>query len=244
MARISRKELKKDEFVSEVSKTYEYLQEQRDRLLRAGVAIGVVVVIAIGSYLLVQRRRSRANEELSHAMRVFYAPVGAESQITEPDMKFADEKARYTQAEKEFSAVADKYSWQNPGRLARYYLGITKHHLGKTEEAIRDLSAVSEGTDAKVAALARFALAGIYAETGNMVEAEKLYRELARQPSETVPKETALLALAEKWSRRKPAEAEKVYQEILKQADKDSPARKAAEERLAELKQPAESGSR
>lgn len=240
MARISRKELKKDELVTEVSKTYEYLQQQRARLLRVGVASALVLLVALGSYLFLQHRRSRANEELAHAIRVFYVPTTAETQIAEPDMKFADEKARYTQAEKEFAAVAGKYSWFSAGRLARYYLGITKHHLGKTEEAVRELRAVGENKDPKVAALARFALAGVYADTGKMAEAEKLYRELANQPSETVPKETALLALAERLSVPKPAEAEKVYQEILKQADKDSSARRVAEERLAQLKQPAE----
>ena len=96
-------------------------------------------------------------------------------------MKFSDEEARYRQAEKEFAAIAQKYAWLaklrfgGQPRLARYYLGLTKQHLGQTEEAMRELRTLAEQEqDQQLAPLVRFALAGIYAQNGKPDEAEKL----------------------------------------------------------------------
>ena len=242
MARISRKELKKDKFVTEVSRTYQFLQQHRTALLWLIITVVLVVVLGVGSYLFVQNRKARANEELAHAIRVFYAPTTLENQPTEPDMKFSDEEARYRQADKEFAAIAQKYSWLaklrfgGQPRLARYYLGLTKQHLGQTKEAMHQLRTLAEQErDQRVAPLARFALAGIYAQNGKPEEAEKLYRELADRPGELVSREMALLTLAEHLSEQKPDEAEKIYQQIKEQAP-DSTAAEVADQRLTELK--------
>lgn len=234
MAHITRKELKKDEFASEVAKTYEFVQQQRARLLRIGIAAGVVILTALGAYFFIQSRQSRSSEELAHAIRVFHTPLVGEGPVDE-DMKFTDPKQRYEQAEKEFAAVADRYSWLRNGRLARYYLGLSRKHLGKGAEAMRDLRDVAGKGDEPLASLARFALAEILADSGQLAEAEKLYRELAERPTETVPKEVALLGLADRLSESKPAEAQKIYEEIKKQAPNKA-AGELADMRLAELK--------
>ena len=193
MARISRKELKKDQFVTEVSRTYQFLQQHRTALILLLIAVVLVMVLGLGGYFYVQNRKARANEELAHAIRVFYAPTSSENPQTEPDMKFSDEEARYRQAEKEFAAIAQKYGWLaklrfgDQPRMARYYLGLTKQHLGQTEEAMRELRTLAEQEqDQQLAPLARFALAGIYVQNGKPDEAEKLYRELADRPGELI----------------------------------------------------------
>ena len=235
MARISRRELKKDEFASEVSKTYEFVQQRRETLLRYGLAAAVLSVVGLGIFFFVQYRKSRAGEELAHAMRAFYGPTKLEGSVFEEGMAFANDKEKYTQAEKEFAAVADKYSWLQQGKLALYYLGLTKNQLGKVEEAIRELRAVEQKPDPHLSGLARFALAEIYAQTGRLAEAEKLYRELAAQPGDAISREAALLALADQVRASKPAEAEKIYQELKKQGA-NKPAGEIADRRLAELK--------
>ena len=242
MARISRKELKKDQFVTEVSRTYQFLQQHRTALILLLTAVVLVMVLGLGGYFYVQNRKARANEELAHAIRVFYAPTTSENQPAEPDMKFSDEEARYRQAEKEFAAIAQKYGWLaklhfgGQPRIARYYLGLTKQHLGQTEEAMRELRTLAEqDEDQQLAPLARFALAGIYAQNGKSDEAEKLYRELADRPGELVSRETALLTLAGHLSEQKPDEAEKIYQQIQKETP-DGTAADAAYERLSELR--------
>ncbi len=242
MARISRKELKKDQFVTEFSRTYQFLQQHRTALILLLIAVVLVMVLGLGGYFYVQNRKAQANEELAHAIRVFYAPTTSENPQAEPDMKFSDEEARYRQAEKEFAAIAQKYGWLaklrfgGQPRIARYYLGLTKQHLGQTEEAMRELRTLAEqDEDRQLAPLARFALAGIYAQNGKSDEAEKLYRELADRPGDLVSRETALLTLAEHLSEQKPDEAEKIYQQIQKETP-DGTAADAAYERLSELR--------
>lgn len=242
MARISRKELKKDQFVTEVSRTYQFLQQHRTALILLLIAVVLVMVLGLGGYFYVQNRKARANEELAHAIRVFYAPTSSENPQTEPDMKFSDEEARYRQAEKEFAAIAQKYGWLaklrfgDQPRMARYYLGLTKQHLGQTEEAMRELRTLAEQEqDQQLAPLARFALAGIYVQNGKPDEAEKLYRELADRPGELISREMALLTLAEHLSEQKPEEAEKIYQQIQKETP-DGAAADAANKRLSSLR--------
>ncbi len=215
MAGISRKELKRDEFASEVSKTYEFVQQQRDRLIRVGIVVAVVAVAAIGLYLFAQFRQRRASEELAHAIRVFYAPVNMVA--SEPGMEFKDDRTKYAQAEKEFSTIASKYSWQSTGKMARYFLGVTHRQLGKTDEAVRELRQVADSGDRNIASLAKFALAETLAQAGKLSEAEKLYRELAERPSDAVSREQALLALADQLSGSRPDDARKIYEELQKQ---------------------------
>ena len=242
MARISRKELKKDQFVTEVSRTYQFLQQHRTALILLLTAVVLVMVLGLGGYFYVQNRKARANQELAHAIRVFYAPTTSENQPAEPDMKFSDEEARYRQAEKEFAAIAQKYGWLaklhfgGQPRIARYYLGLTKQHLGQTEEAMRELRTLAEqDEDQQLAPLARFALAGIYAPKRQIRRGRETLRELADRPGELVSRETALLTLAGHLSEQKPDEAEKIYQQIQKETP-DGTAADAAYERLSELR--------
>ena len=227
MPRISRKELKKDEFATEVSKTYEFVQRQRKTLTHLGIVAAAVALVAASGYFLAQRRSAAANDQLVEALKVYYPLSG--------DITYADDKARYTVAQKRFAAVADKYSWLKPGLVARYYEGLSARNAGSTDEAIRLLQLVAHKRDEDYSSLARFALAAIYAQAGRTAEAETLYRELSQKPTDTVPGETASLALADLLSATKPAEAEKIYLELKKQAPK-SAAAEQAEKRLAELK--------
>jgi lipopolysaccharide biosynthesis regulator YciM len=227
LPRISRKELKKDEFATEVSKTYEFLQQQRKRLTRLGIVAAAVALVAASGYFLAQRRSASANDQLAEALKVYYPLSG--------DITYADDKARYSEAQRRFAIVADKYSWVKPGLIARYYEGLSARNAGKTDEAIRLLQVVARSRDQHYSSLAQFTLAGVYAQAGRTGEAENLYRQLSRKPTDTVPGETASLALADLLSATKPAEAEKIYLELKKQAPK-SVAAEQAEKRLAELK--------
>lgn len=236
MPGISRKELKRDEFASEVSKTYEFLQHQRERLIRVGIVVVVAVVAVLAVYLFSQFRQRRASEELAHAIRVFYAPVNMVS--TEPGMEFKDEQAKLVQAEKEFSGIASKYSWQNAGKVAKYFLGVTHRQMGKTDQALRELREVADSGDRNIAALSKFALAETLAQSGKLAEAEKLYRELADRQSDTVSREQALLALADHLAGPRPADAQKIYEELQKQQKQgqQSTIGSIAGQRLAELR--------
>lgn len=235
MSRISRRELKKDEFASEVTRTWEVVQQRREMLIRYGVAVVVLAILIFGGYYGYQYRRDKASEELGHAFRVYYAQVPAPMNETEPDLKFADAKAKYTEADREFAAIADRYSLMHAGVVAKYYQGLSDEQLGKSGDAERILKEVVDKNDAQISPLAKYALAGMYANSGKTDQAEKLYRDLADHSTESVPKDTALLALADVLAPKNPAEAQKILVS-LKQQNPNGSAASIVDQRLAELK--------
>ena len=236
MARITRKELKKDEFAQEVSKTYEFIQVHKDQLALLALVVAAVLLAALGGYLLLEKRLANANDALSRALRTYHAPV-REGAVATPDEEksFATSKDKYSEALKEFRAIAEKYSRLKPGRISRYYVGLCQANLGNLAEAQREWNAVIQDSDADLAALSRLALADAQARAGKAAEAEKLYRSLADHPTSSVPKATAQLALAELLRASKPSEAEKIYREIEKQ-NPESTAAVQARQGLEQLK--------
>ncbi len=238
MARISRKELKKDEFAQEVSKTYEFVQTHKDRLALAAMLVAIGLLAGLGGYLLVERRIANANDALGRALRTYHATV-LEGTITTPEgeKSFGTAKEKYAEALKEFRAIADHYSRLKPGQIARYYAGLCLANLGNLAEAEKEWGVVMQ-RDPEVAALARLALANAQARAGKKEEAEKLFRYLLDHPSRTVPKVEAQLGLADLLRASKPAEAEKLYREVEKQ-NPESSAAFLARQGLEQLKAPA-----
>jgi len=235
VARISRKELKTDEFAQEVSKTYEFVQTHRDQLALAAVLVAVGLLAGLGGYLLVERRIANANDALGRALRTYHAPVLEGSVVSPEEQKsFTTAKEKYTEALKEFRAIADQYSRLKPGRIARYYAGLCLANLGNLADAEKEWGLVL-GRDPEVAALARLALANAQARAGKKAEAEKLLRYLLEHPSRTVPRVEAQLGLADLLRTSNPAEAEKLYREVEKQ-NPDSSASFLARQGLEQLK--------
>lgn len=230
LPRITRKELKKDEFAAEVSKTYQFFQEQRAFLTRYGPVAAVAVVLVVGGYWLYQNRKQHAREDLSHAVRLLFA------EQPEPGMNFTDAKSRDAAAEKELSGIAQKYSRLEEGRVALYYRAVAEDRLGQTDAAVRDLRQIIGTNDPQIAPLGKYALAGIHAKNGKPEEAEKLYRELIAHPADSVPKATAELALADLLSSRQPAEARKILEGLSKATQEDPAAAQVAQRRLAAMK--------
>ena len=65
--------------------------------------------------------------------------------------------------------------------------------------------------------MAKFALAGELAKSGKTPEAAKLYQELADHPTITVPKASALLALADAYRESQPAKSRQIYEQVEKE---------------------------
>ena len=86
--------------------------------------------------------------------------------------------------------------------------------MGKLAEAEQDLGFIAKGGNQDLAGLAKVVLASIYEQTGREEEAEKLLEEMGNNPTSTVPKVTAQLALAELYQKTRPEEAVELYQQI------------------------------
>ena len=239
MARISRKELKKDEFVQEVSHTVAYFQQHRNQTTVVSVALGALLVLTVGGYFLWDKRNADASDSLSRAMRTLHAPVllpGVPPPPGSNEKVFTSEKEKYSAALKEYQAIADSYSLLRQGAVARYYVGLCQLGLGNSAEGEKELGALAAGRDEQVGSLARFALASSQAAAGKTDEAEKNFRYLAEHPTSEVARSSALMSLAAVLRATKPAEAEKIYREL--EVQRVSPQLSdMAKRQLAELRQ-------
>lgn len=220
MARISRKELKKDEFVQEVSHTVEYVAAHRQPIVMWSAVVGAFLVVVLGAYLLWNKRSGDASDSLSRAQRTFHAtvlPPGVPPPQGSNEKVYTSDKEKYTTALNEFQAIAGKYSMLKQADVARYYVGLCQLQLGNVAEGQKELTALAEGKNQQVGSLARFALASALVTQGKMDEAEKHYRYLIEHPTAEVPKTASQMTLATHLRSVKPKEAEKIYRELEQQ---------------------------
>src|ERR1019366_7621892 len=111
---------------------------------------------------------------------------------TEPGVgSFPTAQAKYKMALGQFQAIVDKYKMiprPQAVAVARYQAGVCQALLEDHAAAVQTLQEASNARDHEFAWVAKFVLAGELAKTGRVVEAAKLYQELANHPTMSVPK--------------------------------------------------------
>ncbi len=227
MAHISRKELKKDEIRETLAHGAEAVISHQ-RLAAIVVTLAVAVGVAVVGWRVYSERQTvKASAALDDAMKVYEARIRAPGEPTEPtEITYMDDRNKYEDAAKKFLSVAQGYSHTRPGQTARYYAALCLEHLGRNDEAQKQLHELESGGGDELGSLARLQLAEIYEKTGKGDDAVKLYRQLADKPTVLVPKPVALLALADYLSKSNPQEAMKLYDQVKK----DFPDTAAADE--------------
>jgi tetratricopeptide (TPR) repeat protein len=183
------------------------------------------------------RQTEQANTELSAAMRTLDAQIIPADSSANPEagQTFTSIADRAKAAQKQFKAVADKYSTVSPGRLARYMSGIALIQAGDKAGAEKELKEAANFSDKDVAALAKMALASLYRGTNRPAEAIAIYKDLSEHPTVTVPKAQAQLELAEMYETTDPQQATLIYQQLQKE-DPRSPASQMAAQKLSKSK--------
>jgi tetratricopeptide (TPR) repeat protein len=186
MSRISRKELKRDEFV-EATKEAEHWLEQNWPLvakIAAGVAVAGIIV-AIG-FWVVKSNRAKATVLLEEGL----------SRYEEAQTASFGDPALLESALTSFDASAKK-GGGSVGVVATYYRGVTLHRLGRSEEAIPALSEVvdSEAASPTLRGSANAILAEVYQATGESERAIELLEGLIEADPPTYPVDQALLEL-------------------------------------------------
>ena len=233
---ISRKELKQDKIAETFVHGVEAVESHLKLAWMIGGAALVIVLAFFGWQFYSERQTVKATAALEEAMKTFNARIRAAGEPEEPgEITYVEDKFKYMDAAKKFADVAGKYSLTRPGQVARYYAGLSYVQVGNYAEAKKWLGEVESGRDAEMAALARFQLAKVSAKTGADAEAVKLYQALIAKPTIMVPKQVSMMALADYYSKKNPAEAVKLYTQI-KTEFPDTGASEQAEDRLAELK--------
>ena len=225
MARLSRRELKTDEFADRLAVVTEFFSRRRKQVLLGGGSALLAVLVVLVVFLFVRSRQTAASEAFGKALVTFHAPVLASPPATVAIQTFRTADEKFTEAVRQFTEVSEQFGSYSVGKWARYYTALSQRELGQYAVAEQGLLAVAGDSDPNLAAVAKMALAGLYQKTSRTADAEKLYRELESSPTVMVPKPTVQIALAEMYQRTNPSQATAIYQQI----EKDYPGTAAAD---------------
>lgn len=217
MARLRRRELKEDEFISGFEETLEFFEEQRETL----VALVLVAVLGAGAlggwWWYTEKQEARASLALGQALEIYAAPIRlnpGEASAAQLGPSFSSEKEKYEAAQKEFTRLRQEFSRTSVAVVAKHYEALALWELGQKDEAIRRLEEVSRGAQRERAAVAGLHLASMYQALGRPEDARRLYQRLADEPTASVPRPVALLALADSYATTDPARARQLYEEL------------------------------
>lgn len=75
MDRQTRHDLKSDRFVQEVAHTVSLFEQHRTTIIRAGIALALVIVAGVGFYYFNESRRATRQADLAKAMKTYNALV-------------------------------------------------------------------------------------------------------------------------------------------------------------------------
>ena len=209
MSRITRKELKTDQFALEVEHSITFFEHHKGEIVKYGGIVIAVAALIVG-YTIYSRHESGIREQaLASAIRIQEAPIG---QSGNGGLAYATQEEKDREATKAFADLQSKYSGSAEGEVAEYYLGAIKADQGKLAEAEKLFQQVAEKGDANYSALARFSLAQIQFADGRGALGEKALRDLIANPTVFVSADQASIALARYLGPTKPAESRKLLE--------------------------------
>jgi tetratricopeptide (TPR) repeat protein len=238
--RQTRHQLKQDEFKDTLVQFEDFLKQHYKQILNIAIVVIIVVGLVGGVKYYTGRQEAAANADLGEALSTFRAYVGQATpgEAQSPGPTYATAQDKYKKALQQFDAIIDKYKMPPQPKavaIARYQAGVCQSLLGDDSGAIQTLTEASRDSDAEVAAMAKFALAGELARTGKTPQAAKLYQELADHPTLSVPRTSALLAMADAFRDSQPAQAREIYERVEKEFPGNSPVSQAIRQDLATL---------
>lgn len=232
----TRHALKQDKFVTATQSGLDWLESNRSGVLRWTITMVVAVGALIGGFYVWHQRSVAADQLLSQAMDIYATPLATPGEPTPPGQKtYATAADRAAAAYPLFEQAANKYNWLSSGKTARYFAGITSVDLGKTAQAEAELKQAADAGSSNIAALAKLALANLYAQNGQTSQAATLFQDLIAHPTTSVPKGAAQLQLAQMYENTDPSEAKRLYAQIEDQ-DKGTDAAQIAQQKLQKLK--------
>ena len=226
MAKITKKDMKQDEFIEGVFDFGEWLEVHWKRVA-IGTAVAVAVVVLFVAWNAMRERSSQeANRLLASGIDAFSPAAGADGQTPAP---------RYTEALALFEQAATSGGSQSIGDVARLFRARTLIALSRSSEAVPVLEGLVTGRDKGLAAEARVLLAEASEAAGNPERAAKLLEELASPTKGAAyPQDAALLLLGGLRERQgKTEDAKRVYADLLARYPQ-SPFATDAKQRIAD----------
>ena len=234
MQSYTRHQLKEDRFQEVTREAIAQAQAHRQQLTLLGVVV-LVVVIGAGAYGYWRSQQDdQASAAMGQAMNTYAAPIRPQGAPADPtQLSFTSIAERDQQAEKQFQAVADKYSHTDTGKNALYMAGVAALDAGQYSDAESKFKKVAGSGGKEVSSLAKMGLASIYEATGRDQDAINIYNELMRKPTESVSRARAQFALAALYEKKDPTQAKKIYDQLA--ADKSPSIAQIAKQKQAAI---------
>jgi tetratricopeptide (TPR) repeat protein len=217
--------LKQDKFVTTTTHGIEWASENRRTVITNGAILLATILVVVLGAVVYNSRSDAASVAFGAAMQVYQTPLVQPGEPVPPGVAtYSSIAERAKAAGALFQAVADKYGMTPDGCNARYFVGLTDLEEGQSQAAEETLKKVAGGWDGNLAALAKFALAQLYRNTGRDPQAIDLYNQISAKPTTTVPYGLAQLQLADLYQSEGKTDAAKKIYANLKDKDAKGPA--------------------
>lgn len=231
--RLTRKQIKKDEFISTVDQVFHWVGAN---WRQASIALGGMLGVALiwwGVVSLLGGRTAAASAAMGKALETFNAPVGADAP-KDAKVKFATDTERLAAAEKAFKAIKSKYWLTSQSAMAGLLLARITAEQGDQAGAIRALAEIaSRKTSDPVVRLAMLDLINLRLGKGEGALLAKELEPMASGTDPRLPRDMAVFQLARVWEHEgKTEEAAKYYRKLVDDFP-DSPYRYEAQQKLA-----------
>ena len=226
-------QIQHDRFRDAVSGAYNYASTNREQVIRLTIAVACLLAIVALVIWYLGYQRSVRQHELAAAFAVAEAQVGTASGAQQ---NYPTKDAKQQAEMKAFGNVVAKYGGSREGLIARYYVGTLKANRGDSKGAEADLRAVAD-SGSECAALAKIALAQLYAGENRVNDAKAILRGIVAKPSDLVSKNQAQILLAQLEQTTDPKDARKILQSLRAPGapGRASAASRAADQILGEM---------
>lgn len=212
MAKLRRKDLKRDRFVEEVTHQVEYVSGHRRQFVGAGIAIVVLLVGGVGYWTYDTQRQATSSAALQDAIDLFHGQVTLEER---PGFKtFATEADRIDEVTRALDGVNLDFSGTSAATGASYYSGLLDREQGNIAEAQAHFEQAGRGPGSEYAALARLALGGLLLDQGNAEAAREQFRALVESPTRMVSRDRASIEIARTLISSDPEQAREILSGI------------------------------
>jgi tetratricopeptide (TPR) repeat protein len=229
MARIKRKELKRNDLAETFGRTIDYVSQHRRGATEAIGAAVAVLLLAAGFFLFRGWREHQAGKELSIALEILESPLASDPAAAAAPRTFPTAEAREGEATKHLRDAA-KRGGTDAARAARVILAARTE---KPAVASEILTKVAREARFEVAAVAEVDAARLLAAEGKTTEAIDRLKRAIESPESSVPKDALLFTLAETYEKAgSPADARATYQRLVNDYP-NSPYRSEAQQKIS-----------
>jgi TolA-binding protein len=204
MKSTERHKLKENEFAQTLARTREVVDQRRNEITTAVVAVVAAVVLVGGYFVWRTSRDSRAQNLLASALVVADAPVytppppapGSPAPI-QPPGTFRSDRERLDAAVPRLQAAADAYPDSEAGLTARFRLAVSLAELGRFAEAEQRYQEVVQkaGSSSIYRQTARLGVGEAQLAQGKGDAAMATFKELSADSNTKLPVDGVLMQL-------------------------------------------------